>query len=818
MKHLLLKNDKEELIQTISDGINIPTVLLIKSDNSLYFWGQRNAQFNYNISQELYDALQTEEGKSYYGMYGIPNDMLELSSNGYIYSSFIVNGEEKATPLSNIITTPFGPITGETRLIEEEHNAVNTLPYYPDSDIIGTFTKPLKTNNPLILLVMKNEGMSIPVAELTYDELNAILGDLLTLTNDGIIINKNFASTVLLAIGGDSSMENVLSFSLLFLDEETLDENFILPEYITPEGLNSFLQPYAFPLLVSYTSSEDDYSCIQFSNKDINFVHNFSITFERPLVDDDYILVGGQILKISSDLLTSMFRTDDRQTVYPTLSFVEMAIIMNKSDRLNIYDINGNIIKYQLHYRTGGVPRYVYHPIQAGKINVVAELSPVLYKEHINNCVVGALWEFWVENDYCGYVTSPLLPYRWTNTGSGGHMSGIISLGLEEVIFPEGITFIPGCFAEHQSTLKTVTLPSSTKKILDYAFNGCSELENVNLNESLESIGMRSFSGCKNLTSIILPQSLESIGNDAFYHCDNLTSIILPQSLESIGSYAFSNCVNLTEIQSNAFEAPSIGNFPFSGIANNGVLRVPMGSDYSSWLGALPSGWVIEYLYKPTVCTNLTIKAEDVNGKQTKTLITYTATTNGYNPATNEPMKDIIISGVTTSDAFEQNTSHTDTIEREITFEFMGVTASTTITQGVWVDKYYSINLNNQWRKSDTMSNPDSELYDGIYESFSNFNIHNSTATCTITIDGYTEFKLYVRSVAEKYNDYVIVYNLDSTTVEKYTTQGKQQDKYTSVKFSNIDGGEHTITIVYRKDSTTNSGDDRGYFLIPFEQ
>ena len=36
-----------------------------------------------------------------------------------------------------------------------------------------------------------------------------------------------------------------------------------------------------------------------------------------------------------------------------------------------------------------------------------------------------------------------------------------------------------------------------------------------------------------------------------------------------------------------------------------------------------------------------------------------------------------------TSDSFEQNTSYTDTIQREITFEYMGVTASTTITQGV---------------------------------------------------------------------------------------------------------------------------------------
>ena len=44
------------------------------------------------------------------------------------------------------------------------------------------------------------------------------------------------------------------------------------------------------------------------------------------------------------------------------------------------------------------------------------------------------------------------------------------------------------------------------------------------------------------------------------------------------------------------------------------------------------------------------------------------------------------------------------------------------------------------------------------------------------------------------------------------------QDNYKLVKFNNIDGGEHRITIVYRKDSSVDSGDDRGYVLIPIDQ
>ena len=37
---------------------------------------------------------------------------------------------------------------------------------------------------------------------------------------------------------------------------------------------------------------------------------------------------------------------------------------------------------------------------------------------------------------------------------------------------------------------------------------------------------------------------------------------------------------------------------------------------------------------------------------------------------------------------------------------------------------------------------------------------------------------------------------------------------YTPVTFEDIGGGEHTITIIYRKDVSGNVYDDRGYVLI----
>lgn len=160
----------------------------------------------------------------------------------------------------------------------------------------------------------------------------------------------------------------------------------------------------------------------------------------------------------------------------------------------------------------------------------------------------------------------------------------------------------------------------------------------------------------------------------------------------------------------------------------------------------------------------------------------------------------------------------------------MGVTATTTITQGVWVNnKRYTITLNDNWQLSNK-PNPDSSLYDGVYESYSNKGVDNTAATMYIDIVGYTDFDLYIRSYAESSFDYVMVSQLDQTinnntsysnsTLVKAHTRGNQNSgsalvNYTLVQFTGIDGGSHRITIVYRKDSSASAGEDKGYVLIP---
>ena len=141
----------------------------------------------------------------------------------------------------------------------------------------------------------------------------------------------------------------------------------------------------------------------------------------------------------------------------------------------------------------------------------------------------------------------------------------------------------------------------------------------------------------------------------------------------------------------------------------------------------------------------------------------------------------------------------------------------------------YTVNLNGQWEATTAIPNPDSTLYDGVYRSSSNYNVNSGVSTMYIDISGYSEFTLYIRSYAESNYDYVMVSQLDQTitgsttysdtTLVKAHTRGTQKSgttisNYTEVKYTNIDGGSHRITILYRKDGSANSGDDRGYALI----
>lgn len=124
-----------------------------------------------------------------------------------------------------------------------------------------------------------------------------------------------------------------------------------------------------------------------------------------------------------------------------------------------------------------------------------------------------------------------------------------------------------------------------------------------------------------------------------------------------------------------------------------------------------------------------------------------------------------------------------------------------------------------------SVTNPNSALYDGVYQS-TNKAVNSSYSVVKITFTGYTTFNVYIRSYAEKNYDYMIASTLDASSyptayndsnVQSHTrgniSNGTDISLYTKVSYS-TDGGTHYIYLVFRKDSSTHTYDDLGYFLI----
>lgn len=137
--------------------------------------------------------------------------------------------------------------------------------------------------------------------------------------------------------------------------------------------------------------------------------------------------------------------------------------------------------------------------------------------------------------------------------------------GIENIIVPEGITEIRNRAFHGCSSLKTVHLPTTLKKIgtpvaspfedpfADFsdfatcgAFGECS-IEEIQLPSSLSYIGPSTFLDCRKLRRISLPNKIKTISSDCFCLCTSLSDVILPDSLIEIERDAFS-CSGLAKI------------------------------------------------------------------------------------------------------------------------------------------------------------------------------------------------------------------------------------------------------------------------------
>ena len=400
-------------------------------------------------------------------------------------------------------------------------------------------------------------------------------------------------------------------------------------------------------------------------------------------------------------------------------------------------------------------------------------------------------------------------------------------------------------YAFNRSGVTDVVLADTTS-IGANAFSECPSLTSLDLPSTVESINAYAFAYCGSLERMVIPEKVTTIPAHCFKGDSALVYVMLPQGITQIGSAAFDACTVLREIVCRAVIAPTVATGAFGSdsptytgrLSVDNRLYVPHNAsgyeDSNEWSSVLCNvykcAFSLDIIFEAMECLELVITADDVAGIEEYTTIHWWAIANGVDPYTGEALNNIQIGGDVMSDVFGINPSYTETMTREISFTYLGVTATTTITQGVYTDTYYKVNLKNQWRKSLTVENPDPAVYNGVYESHSNHNISNSTAFMTVDIYGFETFQMYIRNYSEDGYDYLVVSQLDmelshdvnvaDVNIVKDSAKGRAGnietiDGYKLVEWTNIGGGHHVITAMYRKDMSVNQGEDRGYILIP---
>ncbi len=137
---------------------------------------------------------------------------------------------------------------------------------------------------------------------------------------------------------------------------------------------------------------------------------------------------------------------------------------------------------------------------------------------------------------------------------------------------------VDNCFKDN-TTLESVTIPSSVIWLGNSAFAGCTNLKDVNIEEGLVNIGANAFEGC-GIEEIVLPSTVRSMKGYIFKDTP-LSDITMPAALEDFTEGIFYNCDSLTEIDfSPCVKLGTIGSKTFQGCDN--LTKITLGEKQKS--------------------------------------------------------------------------------------------------------------------------------------------------------------------------------------------------------------------------------------------
>lgn len=340
-------------------------------------------------------------------------------------------------------------------------------------------------------------------------------------------------------------------------------------------------------------------------------------------------------------------------------------------------------------------------------------------------------------------------------------------------------------------------------------------------NKYATSVGYSAFGSCSALTSVDIPNAT-SVGAYAFNSCSALRTIDLPNAT-SIGEYAFYSCFNLKTIYLRSKTMCTCTGDP--NIASSTTIYVPESLIDSYKTATYWSRYASKFKTLESIrLSKISILGSNINTHNGNTTGTYRVQ---YNDGDVSPEQAGVTWSITGNATISQN--GVVTLKNASVGDKLTITATSTYNTSISASLTVSVvntapgmtvNLNNgQWVDSGT-------TIDGhtVYKSDAgSYHVNSGKSTCTVTVQGYSTVTVYLRSYAESSFDYAEVGPLDGkvardSTSNVLSTKGRQNNTtYRSYTFAISDAGTHTFQVLYSKDSTGNSNDDRGYFYVVCE-
>ncbi len=120
---------------------------------------------------------------------------------------------------------------------------------------------------------------------------------------------------------------------------------------------------------------------------------------------------------------------------------------------------------------------------------------------------------------------------------------------VESVVLPDSIKRVGSFAFSRCRVLRTVVMGDGVTDIDSCAFSGCAALETVEWGAGLQSILQEAFKDCTKLDNVTLPERLNMIDTRAFYGCTSLSEITIPAAVRVVCEEAFRGCTALRDIR-----------------------------------------------------------------------------------------------------------------------------------------------------------------------------------------------------------------------------------------------------------------------------